>query len=98
MNIDTTNFADGILLLGIPAVVLVPIIVEGLKRLGLASRWATLAAIIVGMVVGGGAEMIEIWPRTLPIVRVLLGGIILGFGASGVYSRVRSSWTETDVH
>jgi len=97
MNFDSMHFADGIVLLGIPAVVLVPLIIEGLKRLGLPTRWATPAAVIAGMLIAGGAEMIEIWPRTLPIVRVILSGIVLGFGASGVYSRAKSSREAIDL-
>lgn len=97
MNIDATNFADGIALLGVPAVVLVPLVVEGLKRLGLPSRWATAAAIVAGMMIAGGVEMIEVWPRTLPIVRVLVSGIVLSFGASGVYSRAKSTLEAADL-
>lgn len=94
MNIDATNFADGMVLLGVPAVVLVPIVVEGLKQLGLPGRWATAAAVVAGMLIAAGIETIDIWPQSLPIVRVLLGGIVLGFGASGVYSRTKSIWND----
>ncbi|MDI3340860.1 MAG: hypothetical protein QJR03_10035 [Sphaerobacter sp.] len=85
-----SDFANGIVLLGVPAVVLVPLVVEGLKRLGLPVRWATLAAMIAGALVAALAEVVEVWPAITPAVRVLLAAILLGFGASGVYSQARA--------
>ena len=86
---DVDRFADGIVLLGIPAVILVPLVVEGLKRLGLPVAWATPAAIIVAGLVALLAEAVQAWPELAPAVRVLLAAVILGFGASGVYSQAR---------
>jgi hypothetical protein len=84
------SFADGIVLLGVPAVMLVPLIVEGLKRAGLPNRWSTLAAVAVSALVAALAEAVDVWPATGPLVRVVLASLILGFGASGVYSQARS--------
>ena len=81
------NFANGISLLGVPAVLLVPLVVEGLKRLGLDSRWATPAAIVAGGVVAALAEAVDAWPVLDPAVRVVLAAVVFGFGASGVYSQ-----------
>ena len=50
------NFLNGITLLGIPAVVLVPVLVQGMKMLGLPVRWAGVAALAAGMAVAGLAE------------------------------------------
>lgn len=86
---DGSDFANGIVVLGVPAVVLVPLIVEGLKRLGMPSAWATPAAVIAGGLVAATAEMLTIWPQTAPVVRIALAAIVLGFGASGVYSQAR---------
>jgi len=86
---DVDRFADGIVLLGVPAVILVPLVVEGLKRLGLPVAWATPAAIIVAGLVALLAEAVQAWPELAPAVRVLLAAVILGFGASGVYSQAR---------
>ena len=81
------DFANGIVLLGVPAVLLVPLVVEGLKRLGLPTRWATPAAVLAGAAVAALAETLRIWPETEPVVRVVLAAVVLGFGASGVYSQ-----------
>jgi hypothetical protein len=86
---EVDRFADGIVLLGVPAVILVPLVVEGLKRLGLPVAWATPAAILVAGLVAFLAEAVQVWPELAPLVRVLLAAVILGFGASGVYSQAR---------
>lgn len=90
-----SDFANGIALLGVPAVVLVPLLVEGLKRLGMPARWATLAAIGAGTLVAALAEALEVWPEIAPGVRILLAAIVLGFGASGVYSQARTHRRDT---
>jgi len=81
------DFANGIVLLGVPAVLLVPLVVEGLKRLGMPAGWATPAAVLAGAAVAALAETLRIWPETEPVVRVVLAAVVLGFGASGVYSQ-----------
>ena len=57
------NFLNGIVLLGIPAVILVPVIVQGIKALGLPDRWAGAAALAVGLLVAGLAEAVNSGPR-----------------------------------
>jgi hypothetical protein len=83
------NFLDGITLLGIPAVVLVPFLVEGLKMLGLPAKWAGLAALAAGFAVAGMAEAVTAWPQVLPIVRFLVAGTLLGLASSGAYSQFK---------
>ena len=84
------NFLDGITLLGIPAVVLVPVLVQGLKALGLPSRWAGAAAMIVGFAVAGLAEAVTEWPTVLPVVRFIVAGMLLGLASTGAYSQYRA--------
>lgn len=86
---NASDFANGIVLLGVPAVVLVPLVVEGLKRLGLPVRYATLAAVVAGALVAALAEAVTIWPQTTALVRIALAAVVLGFGASGVYAQAR---------
>lgn len=83
------EFGAGIVLLGVPAMIAVPLIVEGLKRLGLPARYATLAAVLVAGGVAGLAEAVRSWPQLTPLVRVIFGALIVGFSASGVYSQAR---------
>lgn len=83
------SFLNGITLLGIPAMILVPLLVEGLKRLGLPSRWAGAAALAMGLLVAGLAGAVEAWPSVTPLVRVLVAGILLGLASAGSYSQYR---------
>ena len=84
------NFLNGLTLLGIPALLLVPLIVQGLKALGLPNRWAGAAAILVGLLVAALIEAVAAWPAITPLVRVLIAGILLGLAASGSYSQYRA--------
>lgn len=81
------NFTDGMMILGVPAVILVPLIVEGLKKMGLPTKYAIFAALLAGLVIAILAESLTIWPVVTPIVRVLVATVLLGFGAAGVYSQ-----------
>ena len=83
------EFLNGIVLLGIPAIILVPVLVEGLKRLGLPVRWAGVAAICVGLAVAGLAEAVTIWPNVTPLARFLVAGVLLGLASAGAYSQYR---------
>ncbi len=83
------NFLNGITLLGMPAVILVPVIVQGLKSLGLSSRWAGLVAVAAGLLVAGLAEAITAWPTITPVVRFVIAGFLLGLASSGAYSQYR---------
>jgi hypothetical protein len=83
------NFLNGIVLLGIPAVILVPMIVQGIKTLGLPDKWAGVAALMVGLLVAGLAEAVNEWPVVTPLVRFVVAGVLLGFAAAGSYSQYR---------
>ena len=83
------DFSGGFVLLGVPAMVAVPLIVEGLKRLGLPGRYAILASVLVAGLVAGAAEAVRAWPPLTPAVRVVFGALILGFSAAGVYAQAR---------
>jgi hypothetical protein len=85
-----TQFLSGFALLGIPAVVLIPMLVEGAKRLGLPARYAGLASMLIGMLVAALIGGVEAWPAITPWVRVLLGGLLLGLASSGAYSQYRA--------
>ncbi len=84
------NFLNGLVLLGIPAVVVVPLLVQGLKALGLPSRYAGVAALAVGLAVAGMIEAVQAWPSVTPFVRFLVAGLLLGLASSGSYSQYRS--------
>lgn len=83
------NFLNGITLLGIPSVVLVPLLVQALKAAGLPVKWAGVAAIVVGLAVAGLAEAVTAWPQVTPLVRWVVAGLLLGLASSGAYSQYR---------
>ncbi len=83
-------FLNGLTLLGIPALILVPLIIEALKTLGLPTRYAGIASIAIGLLIAALIEAVAAWPTITPIVRVLIAGILLGLAASGTYSQFRT--------
>jgi hypothetical protein len=83
------NFLNGITLLGIPSLVLVPLLVQALKAAGLPSKWAGAAAMAVGLAVAGLAEAVTAWPQVTPFVRWLVAGLLLGLASAGAYSQYR---------
>ena len=84
------NFVNGLTLLGVPAVVLVPVLVQGLKALGLPARWAGVAALLAGLAVAGTVEAVSAWPGVTPLVRFIVAGLLLGLASSGSYSQFKS--------
>ncbi len=84
------NFLNGITLLGIPAIMLVPVLVQGMKMLGLPSRWAGVAALLAGLAVASLAAAVEAWPVVTPWVRFVVAGVLLGFASVGTYSQYRT--------
>jgi hypothetical protein len=84
------NFLNGLTLLGIPAVVLVPMLVQGLKALGLPGRWAGVAALLAGLAVAAMVEAVSAWPGVTPVVRFIVAGLLLGLASSGSYSQLKS--------
>jgi len=75
---------DNLDLTGIPAVVLIAVIggvVEVAKRAGLASRWAGILSLVVGMVFGLLAAL-----AGSVLVAAIVQGAILGLTATGVYA------------
>ena len=79
------------LVAGVPLVVVIPALVEVAKRQGLPDRFAGLAAMVIGMcllmlgdlALGGTSD--ESWG--VRIATWLLGGIVYGLAASGLYSQ-----------
>ncbi len=66
----------------IPAAALVMAVVEGLKRLGLDSRWAGVAAVVVGI---AGNLAATFWADSR-VAEAIVQGLILGLTAAGLWS------------
>jgi hypothetical protein len=78
------------LILGVPIVVVAPALVELMKRIGLPTAYAGLAAIAtaVGLVALTQAAGATDWYGG--VSGVLLAGIVYGLASAGLYSQVRS--------
>lgn len=78
------------LLTGVPILVVVPALVELAKRIGLPARFAGLAAIALAMALCALADLAtgtSLPPDGATAARWLLGGVIYGLAAAGLYSQ-----------
>ncbi len=76
-------------LTGVPVVVIVPALVEGAKRAGLPVRFAGVAAIgcAIALLALGDLALADGMPNVGRIARWLIGGIVYGLAAAGLYSQ-----------
>ena len=76
---------DGDLIAGVPLLVLLPALVEMLKRAGLPVRFAGLAAVVCGVAFFALRDLTleesNVWATWI------VGGIIYGLAAAGLYSQ-----------
>lgn len=93
-------FEDTIeLLTGVPILVVVPALVELAKRAGLPVRFAGLAAIGCAVALCALADLAGVgsaMPANALVARWLLGGIIYGLAAAGLYSQRRNVLPESE--
>ncbi|MCM8745854.1 hypothetical protein NET03_04865 [Thermomicrobium sp. CFH 73360] len=82
-------FTETLLVAGVPAVVLVPLVVEAAKRVGLPTRYAPLATLVAAGLVAGAAEALPFMPVLEPVVRWAVATLLLGLGATGAYETTR---------
>jgi len=78
------------LILGVPVIVLVPAVVEAMKRAGLAVRWAGLAAVAAAGLLVALADVARRGDGYGSAAGYLLAGLVYGLAASGLYSQVRA--------
>lgn len=86
---DILNLLSGLTLAGIPLIVLIPLIVEGLKKLGLPTHWTGFASIIVSVIAFLFVGLVKEWPRIDPWVTLAVAAIVVGLGANGTYSQAK---------
>lgn len=76
------------LVAGVPLVVIIPALVEAAKRQGLPVRYAGLAAILCGIGLLTLASLALGQPLDAgTVARWIIGGIIYGLAAAGLYSQ-----------
>jgi hypothetical protein len=83
------GYGETLLLAGVPVAVLTALVVEALKRVGLAAQWAPWAAVGVAMALAGLAEALLHFSWLAPAARVVVGGLTLGLASSGGYAWAR---------
>jgi hypothetical protein len=89
------EFRDSVeLVVGVPLIVIIPALVELGKRMGLPVRYAGVAAMLTAMLLLicgdlalGGMPAADALPAT--VARWVLGGVVYGLAAAGLYSQGR---------
>lgn len=76
-----------LIVIGVPLVVLVPALVQLLKLLGLATRWAGVASILTCALVLGLVQL-QVHPLFGGVASWALMSIVYGLAAAGLYSQV----------
>lgn len=91
---DDVTIRDSVALAaGVPLVVIVPALVELAKRQGLPTRWSGIAAIVLAMAllaiadVALGATGGDAGRWLVRVATWLLGGLVYGLAAAGLYSQ-----------
>lgn len=81
------NLADARhIVFGVPGAAIIVALVELAKRYGLATRWAVLLAVGLGIGLAVIVQLAAIHPQGALWAQVVLGGLLLGLSASGLYS------------
>lgn len=86
---EILNFVNGFSLVGIPAIVLLPFLLEGLKRLGMPTHWTGFVAVGLGLLIALLIGVVEEWPVLEVWVRRAVFGLLLGLAVPGLYSQVQ---------
>ncbi len=76
--------------------VLVPLIVEWLKRMGMGVRWTGLASVIAAGLLAALSEAVGRFPELAPVARVVLAAVLIGMAGSGAYSQARLMRSKRD--
>lgn len=85
---EIINFLNGFTLIGIPAVILIPVLIELVKRgTGLPTHWTGAVSIGVSVIVFVLIAVINAWPQVEYWVTLALGAIIFGLACNGLYSQ-----------
>lgn len=81
------TFLNGVALVGVPVVVLIPLIIMWLKQIGLPTSWTGVATAVIGILVAALIQAVKEWPRLEPLAWILVFGIIMGLAGNGLNSQ-----------
>ena len=70
--------------------VLVPLVVECLKSVGVSVRFAGVASVLIAGGLAALSEAVHERPGLTPVARVALAAILVGMAGSGTYSQVHA--------
>ena len=70
---------------GIPAAVIIVVLIEVLKRYGLESKWAVLVAMGLGVVLSVCIHLASISAAFAIWFKVIMAGLMTGLAAAGLY-------------
>lgn len=75
-----------IIVFGVPGAVIIVALVELAKKYGLAAKWTVLLAVGLGVALAVIVQLAAIHPQVAVWAQVVLGGLLCGLAASGLYS------------
>lgn len=75
-----------LIVFGVPAVGLIIVLVELIKRYGMDPRWAPLVAVGVGILFAVLAKVAAMYPGFAAWYEVVIVGVVAGLTAAGLYS------------
>ena len=81
-----------IMFAGVPVLALVLGIVEAAKSWGLAGKWCTVLALVLGVVFAMLIQLASTFPAFAPWLGALVIGLALGLAASGIYDFANKRW------
>jgi hypothetical protein len=91
MDPAIVQFVTGYSLFGIPAVAFVFAVVALLKIAGMASRWAPIASIVVGLLTATAIQVIAVRPQYQSFILPIVLGLMLGLVTTGAHSAVKTT-------
>jgi len=72
--------------IGVPAAAIIVAVIQLAKRYGLNSRWAALVSVGLGVILSVAVYLAGINPQFAVWLKVVMTGLLTGFGAAGIYS------------
>ncbi len=74
-----------IALFGMPVALLVVLLVQGLKALGLPDKWSPWAALVMSLMGAVAVGGLKAYPAWTPVVSAVVSGLVVWLMATGIY-------------
>ncbi len=74
-----------IALFGMPVALLVVLLVQGVKALGLPDKWSAWAALLLSLMGAVAVGGLKAYPAWTPVVSVVVSGLVVWLMATGIY-------------